>query len=172
MRQVFECQRANVYWECVQDHVTVHKSSMEHDLILKSGAYDVSARLLAENLTVDDGWVVRKNPDVIVKVADRRMLGSGIMSTGGAASMCAGLAAREGWAQIAAVRAGKMVILSEEMLQTDWMRTAAMLVIAKCANASLFEDVDLAEALNALAQEATGMPPEGQFYYTSGEGTP
>ena len=56
MGSLFECQRANVYWETAQDHVTVHKTSPEHALILQSGAYDVSSRLLPENLLVDDGW--------------------------------------------------------------------------------------------------------------------
>ena len=67
MGSLFECQRLSVYWETEQDHVTIFKTSPEHELILSAGAYDVSARLLEENLRVDDGWVARKNPGVIVK---------------------------------------------------------------------------------------------------------
>ena len=59
---LFECQRMNVYWETKEDHRTVFKTSAEHQLMLKAGAYDVSARLMEPNLHVDDGWSVRKNP--------------------------------------------------------------------------------------------------------------
>ena len=65
---LFECKRLYVYWETDEDQRTVYKSSREHQIILGAGAYDVSAKLLEENLTVDDGWVSRKNPDAVVKV--------------------------------------------------------------------------------------------------------
>ena len=166
---LFECQRANVYWETKEDHVTVHKSYPEHGLILTAGAYDVSARLLAENLRVDDGWVVRKNPDVIVKVADSSVLGSGAASRAGAKSLCQSIMAREGWASIGAVRSQKIALISEELLDSPHGRTAAMLILAKTCDPSLFEDVDLDDALNQLTEEATGTLPTGVYYYLAAE---
>ena len=38
-------------------------------------------------------------------------------------------------------------------------------MIAKVSNPGLFSDVDLEEALNMLAEEATGVLPSGLFYY-------
>ena len=70
MGSLFECQRQYVYWETAEDHRTVYKTSPEHILILDAGCYDVSSRLLEENLLVDDGWIARKNPGVIVKITD------------------------------------------------------------------------------------------------------
>ena len=74
---LFECQRATAYWETADDHVTVYRTSPEHAMILEAGCYDASARLLAENLKVDDGWVARKNPGLIVKVVRGDVLGEG-----------------------------------------------------------------------------------------------
>ena len=167
---LYECQRANVYWETAEDHVTVHKSSMEHALILAAGAYDVSARLLPENLRVDDGWVVRKNPQVIVKIVGGSLLGGGVFSTGAAQAFWQALCSRDGWAAVEAVREGRVLLLSQELLDAPYLQTAAMLMIAKMANPDLYADVDVDEALRMLAEEATGAPPAGVFRYSGSEG--
>ena len=161
---LFECQRANVYWETEQDHVTIHKSSPEHALILESGAYDVSARLLPENLHVDDGWVVRKNPQAIVKVVDSSVLGGSIGSPAAAEAVFQALLKREGWAGIDAVRNRQVVLISRELLEAPHLRTAAMLIVAKTCAPSLFEDVDPDRALQMLMEEVAGTLPTGVYY--------
>ena len=166
---LFECQRANVYWETAEDHVTVYKSSQEHTLILNAGAYDVSARLLPENLRVDDGWVTRKNPQVIVKIVDSSVLGGGVHSTGAAQSVYQALCGREGWPQVDAIRDRKVLLLSEELLEAPYLQTAAMLMIAKTASPELFSDVDLNQALSMLTEEATGTQVTGMYYFSAGE---
>lgn len=165
MGSLFECQRLNVYWETAEDHVTVFKASLEHSLIVNSGTYNVSARLLEGNLRVDDGWIGRKNPGVIVKIVDSSVLGSGVFSTGAAQKVHAGLLSRDGWQAIDAVRNGRVLILSEELLKAPYLQTAAMLIIAKTANPALFEDVETEKALEILIVEATGSLPSGIYYY-------
>ena len=165
MGSLYECQRANVYWETAEDHVTVHKTSAEHALILDAGAYDVSARLLPENLRVDDGWVVRKNPQVIVKVVDSGVLGGSVHSTASARTVYEALCAREGWTNIDAVRNRQVVLLSGELLDAPHLRLAAMLAVARTAYPELFADVDMDNALEMLAEEATGTLPSGIFWY-------
>ena len=167
-RSLYECQRAGLYWETSADYVTVHKSSPEHALILKAGAYDVSARLLPENLRVNDGWVARKNPQVIVKVADSSILGGAVRSDAAAKALCRELCLREGWPGIDAVRNHQVLILSQELLDEPYLQTAVMLMIAKTANPQLYADVDLQQALRMLTEEATGTIPAGIYYY-SGE---
>ena len=162
MGSLYECQRANVYWETAQDHVTVHKTSPEHALILEAGAYDVSARLLPENLRVDDGWVARKNPGVIVKVVD-----GSVLNGGEAEAVLHALAARDGWAGIDAVRNRRMLLLSAELLEAPHLRVAAMLALAKTAAPELFADVDPGDALRMLVEEAAGAPPAGTYFYTA-----
>ena len=169
MGSLYECQRLNVYWETPEDHVTVFKTSPEHELILNAGAYDVSARLLAGNLRVDDGWIARKNPGVIVKIVRSDVLGAGVSSPAAAQAVYAGLLAREGWRGIDAVRNGRVLMLSEELLQAPYLQTAAMLMIAKAANPEALADVDIEKALSMLMEEATGSIPAGIYDY-SGQG--
>ena len=161
MGSLFECQRLNVYWETAQDHVTIHKTSPEHTLILNAGCYDVSARLLPENLLVDDGWVVRKNPGVIVKIVD----GGVLNSEQSARAIADRLRIREGWAAIDAIQNHRVLLLSEELLHAPYLQTAAMVMIAKTANPDLFTDVDLDDMLQMLMEEATGTLSAGICYY-------
>lgn len=162
---LFECQRATAYWETADDHVTVYRTSPEHAMILEAGCYDASARLLAENLRVDDGWVARKNPGLIVKVVRGDVLGGRAASTGAAKAIRDGLMAREGWSGIDAVRAGRVLLVSEEALEAPPLRTLALLAMAKTANPQLFSDVDLDEALQMLWEEAVGTAPTGTYVY-------
>ena len=167
MGSLFECQRMNVYWETAEDHVTVYRTSPEHSLILDAGAYDVSARLLEGNLRVDDGWIGRKNPDLIVKVTDRSVLGTGVLSAEGARRIYTGLLTREGWAAISAVQSKRVLLLSEELLEAPHLRLAAMLMIAKTASPDLLADVNIDTALAMLGEEAAGSAPYGTYYYNS-----
>ena len=164
---LFECQRMNVYWETKEDHRTVFKTSAEHQLMLKAGAYDVSARLMETNLHVDDGWIGRKNPGVIVKVVDRSVLGTGAASAEAARKTYEGLVSREGWPAMDAVRNGRVLLLSEELLEAPHLQLAAMLMIAKTAYPDLFAEFSADHALEMLAEEATGNIPAGLFYYSS-----
>ncbi len=164
MGSLFECQRLNVYWETEQDHVTVYKKSPEHALILNAGCYDVSARLLEENLKVDDGWVVRKNPGVIVKVTDSSVLGAGVYGTGAAEAVYESLRSRPGWGETDAVRNGRILLISRAMLEAPYLQTAAMVLVAQTANPALFADTDPDKMLEMLTEEATGTLPSGTFF--------
>ena len=165
---LFECKRLNAYWETAEDHRTIHKSSTEHEMILNAGVYDVSARLLEENLRVDDGWIGRKNPGVVIKMVDSSVLGTGTQSDASARKVYANLISREGWKAMDAVRYNRVVLLSMELLQAEHLRLFAALAVAKTAYPDLLDDVDLDEALDMLVQEAAGSSPGGIFYYTGG----
>ena len=166
---LYVCKRLNLYWETVEDHVTVHKTSAEHQLILDAGAYDVSARLLPENLKVDDGWVSRKNPEIIVKIVPRSVLGGGVLNAAAAAAELQTLLSRPGWQEMDAVKNKRVLLLSQDMLEAPHLRLAAGLVIAQTANPDVYADVDPAQALRALTEEATGMAGEGIYYLSLGE---
>ena len=162
---LYECKRAYVYWETVRDHVTIFKRSDEHGMILEAGAYDVSARLLENNLLVDDGWVSRKAPDVIVKVVGKNVLGSEVRSAAAAEEAAMVLAARPEWTAVPAVREGRILLLSEELLTAPYLQLGAKLALAKTASPELFADVDAEDALRMLVTEAGGSTPDGIFFY-------
>ena len=157
---LFECEKLYVYWETATAYETVLRTSQEHALILRAGAYDVSAKLLAENLRVDDGWVQRKNPDVVVKV-----VGAGTLSAAAAQSARDALCAREGWSAIRAVESGRVVLLSQDLLATPALRTAAALQLAKLMYPEAFADVDAQEALARLSEEESGQALSGTYFY-------
>ena len=163
---LYECRRLYVYWETAGDHVTVFRKSPEHDLILEAGAYDVSARLLEENLRVDDGWIGRKNPQVIVKAVPGTVLGGRVSSVYAAEEVFGRLMSRSGWGDTDAVKNSRVLLLSEELLEAPHLRTAAALILAKTAYPDLFGDTDPETALAMLAEEAAGTRPAGIYYYT------
>ena len=158
---LYACKRLNLYWETAEDHVTVYRTSDEHQLILDAGAYDVSARLLLENLKVDDSWVCRKNPEIIVKIVPRSVL-----NAGRAAEELQSLISRPGWQDMDAVKNRRVVLIAQDMLEAPHLRLAAGLLIAKTANPNVYADVDVAQALNMLMGEATGMAGEGIYYFS------
>ena len=114
---------------------------------------------------MDDGWIQRKNPGVIVKVVERSVLGSGVQSTRQAEAVCGALKAREGWSRIDAVQNGRVILLSEELLSGGTGKTGAEVLLAKAIYPALFGDTDGDEALRALTQEAYGAPASGTFIY-------
>ena len=114
---------------------------------------------------MDDGWISRKDPEVIVKAVPSSVLGSGVTAADAARRVWTELQAREGWQAISAVRSGRVLLISEELLQAPWSRTVAMLVIARAADPDIMADVDPDEALEMLSREATGAPTAGLFYY-------
>ena len=162
---LFECERLDVYWETSADYTTVYKTSVEHRLILEAGAYDVSGKLMESNLTVDDGWVERKNPGLAVKVVSADILGRGVQTTASAAAVREALLARAGWAELDAARSGRVLILSEDLLATQAGRTAASVYLAKAMYPALFEDVDADEVLRLLLEEAAGSAVSGTFVF-------
>lgn len=102
----------------------------------------MSAKLQNDALIVDDGWIQRKDPGVIVKVVERSVLGSGVSSTRQAETVCSALKAREGWSGLDAVRNGRVILLSEELLSGQARRTGAAVLLAKAMYPSLFSDTD------------------------------
>ena len=163
--ELFECEKLDVYWETVNDHETIFRDSAAHQVILLAGGYDVSAKLLEDALTVDDGWICRKNPGAVVKCVDGPVLGSGVLSDVGAREVRAQLLSRDGWSGIGAGKAGIVVVISSELLRSAAGQTAAAVYLAAAMYPELMADTDPAEALQALLTESAGTAPTGMYAY-------
>ena len=168
MKSLFECQRSSVYLETVRDHETVFRASPEHLLILSSGAYDVSSRLMEENLIVDDSWIVRKNPGVIVKISEEGVLGRNVLLPLRADALRRSILAREGFEKTEAVRKDHVLLLSSDFMDEPHLRLVSSLAIAMEAAPDLFGDVKLEEALDEMCHEAWGTGYGGIFFYRGG----
>ena len=149
LRTLFECKKQNVYIETQTAFVTVYKASAEHALVLSAGGYDVAGKRMENDLAVDGGWVQRKNPDFIVKL-NGDTLGE--------------LLARDGLRETTAAKNGRALLLCESMTDAPQLQTAAALCLAKAMYPDLFADIDAAQAVGQLADEA-GAQTGGLWFY-------
>jgi len=151
---LFECKKLYIYLEQSQDYLTVHKSSPEHSVILTAGAYDVSQRLLEENLTVTPGWISRKSPDAAIKLVSRGTINTAPVSAYTAFS------SREEFSGVK-----HFAVISEELMLTPPGRVAASLITAAVCYPDLFSDIELSGAVSRLLEES-GIDTSGdRFYY-------
>lgn len=166
LKSQFECQKLYIYWETSTDYQTVYKTSIEHQIILLSGGYDVSAKLLEDALNVDDGWIGRKNPGAVVKCVDSSVLGSGVTSTSSAQSVLSDMLLRPGWETMDAVKTETVILISDELMRSAAGQTAAAVYIAKEMYPTIFEDIDADGALKLLMEESAGTEVSGVYAYT------
>ena len=164
VQTLFECKKLNVYIETPNAFVTVHKTSDEHALVLAAGGYDVAAKRAENDLTVDGGWVQRKNPDFIVKWVDASVLGENALGTEAAQSICKNLLTRKGVHELTAARDKRILLLSASLLDTPQLQTAAAVCLAQAMYPDLFADVDAAQAVRQLADES-GVSSSGVWFY-------
>ena len=155
LRTLFECKKQNVYIETQTAFVTVYKASAEHALVLSAGGYDVAGKRMENDLAVDGGWVQRKNPDFIVKFVAASALNSDTLGE---------LLARDGLRETAAAKNGRALLLCESMTDAPQLQTAAVLCLAKAMYPDLFADIDAAQAVGQLADEA-GAQTGGPWFY-------
>ena len=155
LRTLFECKKQNVYIETQAAFVTVYKASAEHALVLSAGGYDVAGKRMENDLAVDGGWVQRKNPDFIVKFVAASALNGDTLGE---------LLARDGLRETAAAKNGRALLLCESMTDAPQLQTAAALCLAKAMYPDLFADIDAAQAVGQLADEA-GAQTGGPWFY-------
>ncbi|MCL2190287.1 MAG: hypothetical protein FWC16_14780 [Defluviitaleaceae bacterium] len=157
---IFPCQLKTVYVETTSPLTTVARGSQMYQLIIYAGGLNVSTRLSAENLTVTADWVVRRSPDVIVKFADAAVLGSGISHTHFAAAITREIKERPDWSALTAVHDNRVLILSEQMLDSEEAQLAAKILIASLLYPELFENIDINYTAANLLSSTSGI-----FFY-------
>lgn len=140
---MYECQKGYVYLETTDDFTTINRSDARHRLILDAGGYNCGDKLLDDALTVDAGWVLRKNPAVMVKCVGSDVLGEGVSDSAAAAVEYTEFVAREGLDGASAVINGRVLLLSDELFATDEGRLLAKLFIARELYPTLFGESDI-----------------------------
>ena len=162
---LYECEKGYIYYERVTDYQTVNRSSAEHSLIVESGGYNVAEKLSGDALTVDSGWILRKNPTVIVKCVGAGVLGGGITSSGRAETVANEILTRPGLEISSSVINRSVVLISEELLSSDDGRLLAKLYIANAMYPSLFSEVELAEFYELIKASGGVDFTTGLFHY-------
>jgi len=162
---LFECQRLYVYFEHMADFHTVNRSSPQHALITDSGGFNAAARRGNDALIVDADWVQRRNPAVIIRTVGSDILGRNITDTSRAQALRNEILDRPGFESINAILDRRVLLLSEELLQSYEGRLIAKLHIAHAMYPTLFADVNLAELYQEIAAAGGGDYTNGFFAF-------
>jgi len=153
---LFPCQLLYIYCETPQNLVAAGRGSTMYQLMASAGGTNVSTRLTPDRLAVDEDWVVRRNPDVIVKFVDTTILGNNISTSGAAAELRNTIISREGWGQIEAVRNNRIILFSQQMLDTDESRLAVKLLVSRMMYPELFTNMDVDGTVAELIRGMSG----------------
>jgi len=162
---LFPCQMYYIYAETAVDHVTVGRGSVIYQLMANAGGVNISTRLSNERLTVTDDWVVSRNPNVIVKFTESTILGNEITDIYAANEARRSIAARPGWGYIDAVVNNRIILLSEQMLESEETRLAAKLIISHMMYPALFSELDVDSLIAELMDGMTGVHVFGNGYH-------
>ena len=165
---LYECEKGYVYIEGVADYVTAARGSAMHSLVVEAGGYNVAEKLQGAAPVVEADWVLRKNPNVIVKCVDS--LGAGVTSSAAAQATIALLTSRPGWENIGAVMSRTIVLLSEELLKTEEGRLLAKLYIAEAMYPTLFAQKSIAKIAEELAAAGGKSFMDGLYVYSVSNG--
>ena len=158
---LFECQRLYVYFEHLTDFHTVNHSSPLHALIIDSGGFNAAVRRGNDALTIDAAWLQRQNPSLIIRTVTSDILGRNVNDTTRAQALRGDILDRPGLEGVNAVINRRVLLLSEELLQSDEGRLIAKLHIAQAMYPTLFTDINI----TALYEEIAGV---GGVDYTRG----
>jgi len=153
---LFPCQLRYVFAETTEPLVTVPRGSDIYQLMIAAGGQNISTRLAADRLTVEADWVVRRHPDVIVKFTAPTVLGNQITTPDAAMAQRATMLAREGWYTLEAVREGRVLLFSQQMLETDGARLAVKLLVSRALYPELFDNMDVDSVVAELTAHLSG----------------
>jgi len=154
---LYPCDMGNVYFEKTEDFLTVENGSQEHILIKEAGGLNVAEMLRPTALKVHEDWVIRKNPDSIVKCVSGEVLGHNVHDIMPAVKAYTDFCSRQGWETIIAVANKNVILLSEELFFTEEGRLAAKLYIASAMYPTLFSNIDLNEYCRRIFGEDSGI---------------
>ncbi len=155
---IYECQRMFAYCELKQDYNVANDKTLEHRLIIEAGGYNTGEH---KNTIANDDWVIRKNPNVIIKYVDSSVLGKGISSTAAAQDIADSILSRNGWNEISAVQSKSIIIISDSLLETEAGQLTIELCIAKIMYPALYCDVDI----NKVYKQTSGSDFDGTYLY-------
>ena len=164
---LYECEKGYIYFECTADYLTVNRSSVEHKLVTESGGYNVAEKLGNNALTVDSGWVLRKNPTVMIKCVSSDILGKNVTNTGSAEAVADEIFSRSGLEGAGFIINRNLCLISEELLATDDGCLLAKIYIANAIYPSLFSEVDITAFCEQIREAGGADYTNGIYVYAS-----
>lgn len=154
--KLFPCEYLTVYFESANGSA-YGQGTAANSVIVGASAENVAALSRGEN-KYNDAWIASKNPDLIVKCVERGKLGGGVYSLNAANTAHSNIYARAELSATKAVKNRRVVVIAEELLETENGRLSAKLIIASALYPALFTTLDINEMTQTLL-------PNGLYYY-------
>lgn len=167
--------RKRVYIEEVGELKTLLKGSGWHDMVEAGGGVNVfgdvnildqpSARGTVQGFDTDPEETLARRPDLLIKLYSNQHIA---LDTADALNVLRRIAARPGFAELPAVKAGQVYSLSYYHASAC-SKIVGALRIAKWLHPERFEDVEPDEAMRVWLEEFQGVPAPGGYWMSLGE---
>jgi iron complex transport system substrate-binding protein len=157
-------KRPRVYLEGYTDYSGSGPGSGAAEMLDAVGARNIAAALRVAYPKVSPEWVVAQNPDVIIKACGSTIPSGYGEEPDAMEKKRAEMVRRPGWDKIAAVRQGKVCLLSSE-IYTGPRGIVGLAYFAKWLYPELFRDVDPEAIHKEMLKKFHGIELKGAYVY-------
>lgn len=167
LKNVKEEDKASIYYEGYTDYKSVNKDAGGQALIDAAGGINIAAAETAKYPEISDEWVLERNPDAIVKLVSstKKIMGFDLTDEAPVKAFFDTLIARPSWSNLAAVKDGKVILLSSDVGTTALGSIIGELYLAKTMYPEQFKDVDVNKVHQELQTTLYGDDLVGIFAY-------
>lgn len=167
VKDIKQADKATVYFEGYGDYATVAKGSGGDELVNMSGGINIAGQENMKYPKVSAEWVLKKNPQVIVKMisSNNRVMGEGYTDRAAVQAVYDKLIARIGWSELTAVKKNKVVLLASDIGTTPEGSIIGMLYMAKAMYPDKFMDIDPYEIYRQMKKEFYHVETKGIVVY-------
>lgn len=160
-------ERVRVYLEGrTGDYVTYGQKSGGHQRIVMAGGANIAGNEPIPYPRVNAEWVLRQNPQVILKevMSKRVPIGYGVTETEALKEMREAMMKRAGWDQLDAVKNGRVYLISTD-LSASPRDVITLCYMAKWFYPKLFEDIDPSSIHREILEKFHGLQYRGLWVY-------
>ena len=162
-------KRVRVYIESYADYTSVAKGSGGHQMCEMAGGMNIAADQPVPYPRLSPEWVVKSNPQVIVKAvtSSRARCGYGVSDPTPLKRLWMEIVSRPGWDEIGAVKNGRVYLISADI----WVGPRGFVGIcymAKWFYPDLFGDLDPEAMHREYLRRFLGVEAKGIFAYEGG----
>ncbi|MGL4762017.1 MAG: ABC transporter substrate-binding protein [Sarcina sp.] len=162
-----EKDKVKVYWEGYTDYATVSKGTGGHSIIDLAGGFNVASGESVEYPKISDEWIIKNNPEAIIKVVSnsKNILGAGITDTKDAKAVFDSIVNRTGLNTVDAVKNNKTYVISSDIATSPQGSVIGSLYLAKYLYPEKFEDINPQEIHKEMLTKYYGTDTEGTWIY-------
>ncbi|AFD00448.1 ABC-type Fe3+-hydroxamate transport system, periplasmic component [Methanocella conradii HZ254] len=154
-----DAKKPAVYWESYYAYSTAGKDSSGDFKVRYAGGRNLAGDNMTSSPKVNNEWVVKSNPDVIIK----QFTSSSVKTPDDAKKIYDEMCGRTGMSDVNAVKNKKVYLISDNM--NGGRNVISLLYIAKIIQPQLFSDIDPDKVHEEYARKFLPGANEGMFIY-------